>query len=114
MRYYSMGMSMDEWRITQATIETEMLRLAALLSIPFRSAHPGVARHEVKASNVALEGAIKAVAQNLKDVAARLSPSNEGRNAAPPRRERAPKVISMLSTVTVQKPQARTRSVMRP
>ena len=27
-------MSMDEWRITKTTIETEMLRLADLLSVP--------------------------------------------------------------------------------
>jgi hypothetical protein len=57
-------MNADEWRITMTTIEAEMLRLAALLSTPSRSPtmHPGVARHdEAKASNLALEGALKAV-----------------------------------------------------
>lgn len=56
-------MILNEWRITRATIETEMLRLVALLSIQSRSttAHAGVSRHEVKASNMALQGAINAV-----------------------------------------------------
>jgi hypothetical protein len=60
-------MSMDEWRITKTTIETEMLRLVALLSAPFRTSthpvvmHPGVARHEAEASNLALHAAVKAV-----------------------------------------------------
>jgi hypothetical protein len=54
-------MSMEEWRITKTTIETEMLRLAALLSIHSRSMHPGVARHEANASNLALRDALKAV-----------------------------------------------------
>jgi hypothetical protein len=63
----SYTMIMNEWRIAKTTIETEMLRLAALLSIPSRSAtaHAGVARHEVKASNIALQSALKAVAGNL-------------------------------------------------
>jgi len=58
---------LNEWRIAMTTIETEMLRLAALLSIPSRSAtaHAGVARHEAKASNIALQNALKAVAGNL-------------------------------------------------
>jgi hypothetical protein len=60
-------MIMNEWRIAVATIETEMLRLAALLSIPSRSAtaHAGVAQHEARASNIALQSALKAVAGNL-------------------------------------------------
>jgi hypothetical protein len=59
-------MSMDEWRITKTTIETEMLRLAALLSVPSRTTtmHPGVARHETKASNLALHAALKAVSDD--------------------------------------------------
>jgi hypothetical protein len=57
------NMIMNEWRITKARIEAEMLRLVALLSIESRSptAHAGVARHEVMASNVALRSALKAV-----------------------------------------------------
>lgn len=57
-------MSMDEWRITKTTIETEMLRLAALLSVPFRGMHPGVARQETEASNHALHAALKAVSDH--------------------------------------------------
>jgi hypothetical protein len=58
---------LNEWRIAVATIETEMLRLAALLSIPSRSAtaHAGVARHELKASNMALKSALQAVGADL-------------------------------------------------
>jgi hypothetical protein len=61
------NMIMNEWRITKARIEAEMLRLAALLSIESSSAtaHAGVARHEAKASNVALRGALKAVAESV-------------------------------------------------
>jgi hypothetical protein len=59
-------MSMDEWRITKTTIEAEMLRLVALLSAPFRTTmHPGVARHETEASNLALHAAVKAVTDDL-------------------------------------------------
>jgi hypothetical protein len=57
-------MILNEWRIAKATIETEMLRLAALLS-KATTAHAGVARHEAKASNIALQSALKAVAGNL-------------------------------------------------
>jgi hypothetical protein len=57
-------MSTDEWRITKTTIETEMLRLAALLSIQSRGMHPGVARHEAMASNLALHDALKAVSDH--------------------------------------------------
>jgi hypothetical protein len=57
-------MSMEEWRITKTTIETEMLRLAALLSIHSRGMHPGVTRHEVKASNLALHDALEAVSDH--------------------------------------------------
>jgi hypothetical protein len=57
-------MSMNEWRISKTTIETEMLRLAALLSIPSRSMHSGIAQQEAKASNLALHDALKAVADH--------------------------------------------------
>ena len=57
----------NEWRITKTTIEAEMLRLATLLSIQSRSttAQAGLARHEARASNLALQGALKAVARNF-------------------------------------------------
>jgi hypothetical protein len=55
---------LNEWRIAKTTIETEILRLAALLSRS-TTAHAGVARHEAKASNIALQNALKAVAGNL-------------------------------------------------
>jgi hypothetical protein len=60
-------MIMNEWRITKATMEVEILRFAVLLSIQSRptTAHAGVARHEVKASNTALQSALKAVGANL-------------------------------------------------
>jgi hypothetical protein len=57
-------MSMDEWRITKTTIETEMLRLADLLSVPSRSMHSGIAQHEAEASNQALHAALKAVSDH--------------------------------------------------
>jgi hypothetical protein len=61
------NMIMNEWRITKARIEAEMLRLVALLSIESRSptAHAGVARYEVMASNLALQGALNAVAESV-------------------------------------------------
>jgi hypothetical protein len=60
----SFTMILNEWRIAKTTIETEMLRLAALLSRS-TTAHAGVAQHEAKASNIALQTALKAVAGNL-------------------------------------------------
>jgi hypothetical protein len=52
----------NEWRISKATIEAEMLRLAALLCNPTRSAtaHAGLARHEAKAANASLGFAVRA------------------------------------------------------
>ena len=58
------SMSMDEWRITKTTIETEMLRLADLLSVPVRGMHPALARHEAEASNHTLHAALKAVSDH--------------------------------------------------
>jgi hypothetical protein len=55
---------MDDWRITKTTIETEMLRLADLLSVPVRGMHPGLTRHETEASNHALHAALKAVSDH--------------------------------------------------
>jgi hypothetical protein len=53
----------NDWRITKATIEAEMLRLAALLCSQSRSitTPPGLARREVNASNLALRDALRAV-----------------------------------------------------
>jgi hypothetical protein len=55
---------LNEWRIAKTTIETEMLRLAALLSRS-ATAHAGVAQHELKASNIALQNALKSVGADL-------------------------------------------------
>ena len=57
----------NEWRISKLTIEAEMLRLAALLSIASTSGtvHPGLARHEVRAANVSLRRAVNTVAARL-------------------------------------------------
>lgn len=57
----------NEWRISKTTIEAEMLRLATLISVASTSgsAHPGLARHEVRAANVSLRRAVNAVAASL-------------------------------------------------
>ena len=59
--------SRHDWRISKATIEAEMLRLATLISTASKSGtvHPGLARHELSAANVSLRSAVRAVAANL-------------------------------------------------
>ena len=54
----------NEWRISKTTIEAEMMRLAALLSIPSKlaSAPAGLARYEARAANTSLRNALRAVA----------------------------------------------------
>jgi hypothetical protein len=54
----------NEWRISKTTIEAEMMRLAALLSIPSKlaSAPVGLARYEARAANTSLRNALRAVA----------------------------------------------------
>ncbi len=59
--------SRQDWRISKTAIEAEMLRLAALLSVASKSGtvHPGLARHELRAANISLRSAVRAVAANL-------------------------------------------------
>jgi hypothetical protein len=53
----------NEWRISQTAIEAEMLRLAALISLPSRFVPARFARLEAGASNRALRIALRGVAQ---------------------------------------------------
>lgn len=60
-------MTPNEWRITQTTIDVEMLRLAALLSDQSRitSARAGLTPHDANAAHLALHTVLKNAVSSL-------------------------------------------------